>query len=135
MRIALALVLGSIVAACGHADPPAASATSSSAPAAPPSSEPAPAASAEPSAASKRPLEIFNGCADVVTIAFGDDPKAASKRTIAQSASISDAPRNQDGTQTVSLLDANGAPLVKVAVTRHMKRVEVGRSCRTLDAR
>ena len=85
----------------------------------------------------KKPLEVFNGCADVVTVVFGEDPKSptASKRQIAQSATIQDAPRNNDGTQTVFLLDQGGAPIVKASVTKHMKRVEIGRSCRTIDAR
>jgi hypothetical protein len=35
----------------------------------------------------------------------------------------------------VWLLDDKGEPLVKVHVTRNMKRVEIGKSCRTIDAR
>ena len=136
MRRLLALGLLVLTSACGKSDPPPASPASTSA--AVPES-PAPSASAEPevSAAAKRPLEVFNGCMDVATVVFGADPKAAtaSKRTIAAGATISDAPRTNDGTQTVFLLDASGASIVEVHVKKQMKRVEVGRSCRTLDAR
>lgn len=136
MRRLLALGLLVLTSACGKSDPPPAAPASTSAAVPEP---PAPAASAEPeiSAAAKRPLEVFNGCTDVATVVFGADPKAAaaSKRTIAAGATISDAPRTNDGTQTVYLLDASGASIVEVHVKKQMKRVEVGRSCRTLDAR
>jgi hypothetical protein len=68
-----------------------------------------------------------------VTVVLGDDPKGKG-RTLAPLASL-DIPRNPDGHDVVWLLDAKSEPLVKVYVTRGMKRVEVGRSCRTLDAR
>jgi len=137
MRSVLACSLVFAVA-CGSKEPPAASPTetaSASASAASPSVAPAPADSVSPLA--KKPLEVVNGCADVVTVVFGEDPKSqtASKRQIAPSATIPDAPRNNDGTQTVLLLDQGGAPIVKASVTKHMKRVEIGRSCRTIDAR
>src|SRR5687767_13349720 len=54
--------------------------------------------------------------------------------SIAPSSSI-EGPRDAGGNQTVWLLDTAGEPIVKVQVTRGMKRVEIGRSCRTLDAR
>lgn len=134
MRLVLACSLVFAVA-CGSKEPPAASPaeSSSAAPVASASATPAP----EVSSLAKKPLEVFNGCADVVTVVFGEDPKAqtASKRQIAQSATITDAPRNNDGAQTVFLLDQSGVPLVKATVTKHMKRVEIGRSCRTIDAR
>lgn len=84
----------------------------------------------------RKPFEVYNACTEVVTVVFGDDPKAANanKRTMAASSSA-EGPRNADGNQTVWLLDTSGEGLVKVNVTRGMKRVEVGRSCRTLDAR
>jgi hypothetical protein len=103
--------------------------------------EATPAASAEPAASApeprkRKPFEVYSSCSDVVMVVFAEDPKAAGvgKRTIAPSASI-EAARDNEGNQTVWLLDANGEPLVKVHVTRGMKRVEVGKSCRTLDAR
>jgi hypothetical protein len=136
------VMLGTFVllaSACGSKEPaPATPATS--APSASPSTPTteAPAASAElaPEPKKRKPFEVYSACAEVVTVAFGEEAKAASagKRTLAPSASI-EGVRNADGNQTVWLLDTNGEPLVKVNVTRGMKRVEVGRSCRTLDAR
>ena len=137
MRLVLACSLVFAVA-CGSKDPPATSPAEGNAPATPVAVASAGASAApEVSSLAKKPLEVFNGCADVVTVVFGEDPKAqtASKRQIAQSATITDAPRNNDGTQTVFLLDQSGTPLVKASVTKHMKRVEIGRSCRTIDAR
>lgn len=106
----------------------------------PPASATPPVASAETPAPEphkpRKPFEVYSTCSDVVTVVFAVDPKAptAGKRTIAPSSSI-EGPRDNDGNQTVWLLDTNGEPLVKVNVTRGMKRVEIGRSCRTLDAR
>jgi hypothetical protein len=130
-----------LFAACGDnkADPKTPTTSSSNDP--PPttttSPDPPASASAEPEPAKKRkPFEIYSTCSDVVTIAFGEnakDPKAG-KKTIAPSSTIEGA-RDNDGNQTVWLLDNNGEPLVKVNVTRGMKRVEIGKSCRTLDAR
>lgn len=134
-----ALVTAPLLVACGGKEPaPAASPASAATPEAPAASaEPPTQAEPPPEPAKPRkPFEVYNGCADVVTVVFAEDPKAASagKRTIAPSASI-EGPRNPDGNQTVWLLDASGEPLIKVNVTRGMKRVEIGRSCRTLDAR
>lgn len=122
-----------LTVACGGGQPAAAS------PDATPSSSAVPAPSeppAEPPQPPKRrkPFEVYNSCSDVVTVVFDDNPKAGGGRTIAPSASI-EGPRDGEGNQTVWLLDAGGEPLVKVHVTRGMKRVEIGKSCRTLDAR
>lgn len=83
----------------------------------------------------RKPFEIHSSCGDIVTVVFAEDPKAADagRRTIAPSSAI-EGPRDSNGNQTVWLLDDKGAPLVRVHVTRGMKSVEVGRSCRTLDA-
>ena len=72
----------------------------------------------------------------MVTVVFGENPKGPNVylRKLAPS-TTGEAPRDDEGNQTVWLLDARDEPLVKVNVTRGMKRVEVGRSCRTLDAR
>ena len=130
-----------LLVACGGKDPAPASPASASA-----STPEASATSAEPQAEPeqppaepakpRKPFEVYSACADVVTVVFSEDPKAANagKRTIAPSSSV-EGPRNPDGNQTVWLLDTSGEPLVKVNVTRGMKRVEIGRSCRTLDAR
>jgi hypothetical protein len=106
-----------------------------------------PAASADPEAASgaagnddrphrqRKPFPIHSSCSDVVTIVFGEDPKAqgAGRRTVAPNSAI-DGPRDSEGKQTVWLLDDKGEPTVKVHITRGMKQLEIGRSCRTLDA-
>jgi hypothetical protein len=132
-----------LVVACGAKEPAAAKAPSPSDPsgaangpvASSSAATPEPAEAA-PSPRKHRPLEIYSRCGDVVTVVFADDPKAPSvgKRAIAPSSAI-DGPRDDNGNQTVWLLDEKGEPLVKVRVTRGMTRVEVGKSCRTLDAR
>lgn len=128
-----------LTVACGGSDKPPASADKraepppavASASAAPSVSEP-PA----PTHAQKKPLEIYNGCRDVVTVVLAEDPAEAGapKRTIA-GLSSSDGARRPDGTQTVWLVDDQGKGLIRVHVTKPMKRVEIGASCRTLDAR
>lgn len=84
----------------------------------------------------RKPFPIHNACSEVTTIVFGEDPKAAGagRRTVASNSSI-DGPRDAEGKQTVWLLDGKGEPLVNVHITRGMKQLEIGRSCRTLDAR
>jgi len=134
MRATLLVLVG--LAACGGKEStPAATPAEPAASASPPPSASAAAEPEEPARRS-RPLEVHSACSEVVTVVFAEDPKAADvgKRTVAPSSSI-DAPRDKNGNQTVWLLDSSGQPLVNVRVTRGMKRVEVGRSCRTLDAR
>jgi hypothetical protein len=146
MRAALLAALLPLIA-CGNrpdaaAPDPSAAAPTASAPAGAAPSAPAaeappaePAASAEPPRR-RRPLPIHSSCTDVVTLVFGDDPKAtgAGRRTLTEDSTI-DGPRDDKGNMTIWLLDPKGEPIVKVDVTRGMKKVEVGRSCRTLDAR
>ncbi len=138
----LFLCLAFVLAACGNRPEPStpspADASSAAASVEPPASA-APAATSAESAEppkKRKPFELYNACTDVATIVLGEDPKAtdAAKRTVAPAGSL-ELPRDADGNQTVHLLDAKGEPLVKVHVTRGMKRVEIGRSCRTLDAR
>jgi hypothetical protein len=136
-----ALVSCLLLAACGNrAETATPTATGDSSASTSSASTPAESGSAAPSAAEsarkRRPFELYNSCTDVVTIAFGDDPKAptAGRKTVAPSSAI-EGPRDGEGNQTVWLLDGAGEGLVKVRVTRGMKRVEVGRSCRTLDSR
>jgi hypothetical protein len=130
------LLLASLaLVACGSPPEPVAPTAAAEPEAEGPAAEPA---AAEPAAPARRrkPFEIYNACAEVTTLVFSDDPKAddSSRRTISPF-STSEGPRDDEGNQTVWLLDEGGEPLVKVRVTRGMKRVEVGRSCRTLDAR
>lgn len=154
VRSGLACVLSVFAAAlslaCGNKAEPATPSLSDPAhaavdPTAPAGSSALPAASADPEGASeggekhhrqRKPFPIHSQCTRVVTVVFGEDPKAASagKRTIAPDSTI-DGPRDSDGKQTVWLLDEKGEPLpVKVHVTRGMKQLEIGRSCTTLDA-
>lgn len=136
-------VLLSALVACGNRAEPAAPSLSDPAHAADSASLAAAAASAEPPDESggeprkrqRKPFTIHSSCPEVATIAFGEDAKAASagKRTVASNSSI-DGPRDAEGKQTVSLLDDKGEPIARVHITRGMKQLEIGRSCRTLDA-
>lgn len=136
--------LSLFLAACGGKEPATPLTPDPTTPSTTGGTTPDPAASADaedrgesPAGPRKRkPFDIHSACGDIVTVVFAEDPKAsgAGRRTIAPSSSI-DAPRDDKGNQTVWLLDDKGEPLVKVHVTRGMKHVEVGRSCRTLDAR
>ena len=131
------------IAACGSSKTePTAPTAGSSEPAS--TSTPTASASATPTASAeppedppkkRKPFEIYNACTDVVTIVFGEEAKNdRGRKTIAPSSSV-EGPRDPNGNQVVWLLDPKGEPIVKVTVTKGMKRVEVGRSCRTLDAR
>jgi hypothetical protein len=135
--IFVAALVAVAVVGCGDKEPakaPDTSSTSTPSTSEPPSTASSTAA-AEP-AKPRKPFEIYSSCTDVVTVAFGADPKAANvgKRTIAPSSSI-EGPRDADGNQVVWLLDTNSEPLIKVHVSRGMKKVEIGKSCRTLDAK
>lgn len=112
---------------------PARSAQASAATASPAAPSDTPSAQ---TGAQKRPLEITSHCATPANYYVGEDPKAGGpgKRTV-EPMQILPVERNRDGSQTVWLLDEHFAPLIKVGITRGMKKIEVGRSCRTLDAR
>jgi hypothetical protein len=140
------IFLGFVLLACGNggeSKTPSNNASSSS-PASVPSepstssapAEPAASASAEPAGPRGKPFELYNSCTKVVTVIIGKDPKApdAGKRTAAPSSSI-ELPRDSAGNQIVWIADDKGEPTpVHVTVTRGIKRVEVGRSCSTLNA-
>ena len=140
------------VGACGNKSEPATPSLSDPAHAAvdsnnPDASSALPAASADPQGAGgagaeshhrqRKPFPIHSACARVVTVIFGDDPKApnAGRRTIAPDSTI-DGPRDADGKATVWILDEKGEPLpMKPAqITRGMKQLDIGRSCTTYDA-
>jgi hypothetical protein len=147
VRTCLASVFVVLICACGNKSEPATPSLSDPAHAAdlPAGSAALPAASADPEGAGaggephhrqRKPFPIHSSCSEVVTIVFGEDPKApgAGRRTVAPNSSI-DGPRDAEGKQTVWLLDEKGEPSgVKVHITRGMKQLEIGRSCRTLDA-
>lgn len=83
----------------------------------------------------RKPFPIHSSCPQIVTIVFGEDPSApgAGRRTIAANSEI-EGPRDAEGKATVLLLDDKGEPIAKVHINRGMKQLEIGRSCRTLDA-
>ncbi len=125
--------------ACGSqkTEPSAPTVATTTEPAAPSASAEPPTEPAEPAEPPKKrkPFEVYSACTDVATVVFGEDANnERGKKTIAPSSSI-EGPRDPNGNQVVWLLDTKGEPLVKVTVTKGMKRVEIGRSCRTLDAR
>ena len=146
----LTVALATTIVACGNHPEPASPSLSDPAHAAdltPAGSSALPAATSDPDAANgasgsaeehhrqRKPFPIHSSCSDVVTIVVGEDPKAqgAGRRTVAPNSAI-DGPRDAEGKQTVWLLDDKGEPTVKVHITRGMKQLEIGRSCRTLDA-
>jgi predicted small lipoprotein YifL len=134
---ALRIALVTTLAACGEKEPakaPEAPPVDPPSTEAAPTPEPPPAPVPEPR--KRKPFEVYSACDEVVTVVFAQDPKAphAGSRTIAPGSTI-EGPRDNEGNQTVWLLDEKGEPLIKVHVTRGMKRVEIGKSCRTLDAR
>lgn len=128
-----------LLAACGNGSEPAtppgvstASAKPSGTPA-PPDPEVAGDNPAKPR--SRKPFEIHSSCPSIVTVIFGDDPKAdnAGKRTLAPNSAI-DGPRDADGKQTVTVQNEKGDPIGTVHITKGMKRLEIGRSCQTVNA-
>jgi hypothetical protein len=132
-----------LLSACGNKPDTATPATPTTPDPAASASGAAPASSSDPDVVgdnpakprARKPFPIHSSCPDIVTIVFGEDPKAqgAGRRTIASNSSI-DGPRDAEGKQTVSLLDDKGEPIAKVHINRGMKQLEIGRSCRTLDA-
>jgi hypothetical protein len=141
LAAALALALAPALLACGSKPEPVTPSLSdpagaASGPMPEAAAAPAPETASDPARRPRKPFPIHSSCAEVVTLAFGEDPKAeaAGKRALAPSSTI-EGPRDAEGKQTVWLLDDKGEPLVKVNITRGMKTLEIGRSCRTLDAR
>jgi hypothetical protein len=137
--VSLACAAGTLLFACGNraepVTPPAPSSTSAPAASAEPAPSAEPAASAAAPARRRKPFEIHSTCAEVVTLVFGEDPSApgAGRRTVAENSTI-EGPRDDEGNMRVHLLDAKGKPIATVKVTRGIKKVEIGRSCATLDA-
>jgi len=135
LRFALAFV-----ASCASAPPAATTPTppaSSSAAATDAGASPAPSASAEPEEPHRPrpPIDVTNLCHDVALLAYGEPPnfKTESLGRFMGDATGT-AARERDGTLAVTLVDDKGNVLAKVSITRHMKKLEIGRSCRTLYA-
>lgn len=101
---------------------------------------PTPSASATPSPTedtmTPTTIEVHNDCSDSVPIFVGEQPKFGSgTKTSMSGNSTTTYPRNGDGTVTIWIIDDHENGLASVHVTKRMKHVEIGRSCRTLDAR
>jgi len=80
-------------------------------------------------------IDVHNDCTDSVPLFLGDKPKFGSgTKTSVSSNSTTTFPRNNDGTLTVWIIDEQENGLASVHVTKRMKKIEIGRSCRTLDA-
>jgi hypothetical protein len=80
-------------------------------------------------------IDIHNDCTDSVSLFLGDKPKFGSgTKTSVSSNSTTSFPRDSDGTLTIWIIDAEENGLASVHITKRMKKVEIGRSCRTLDA-
>jgi hypothetical protein len=80
-------------------------------------------------------IDIHNDCTDSVPLFLGDKPKFGSgTKTSVSSNSTTSFPRDSDGTLTIWIIDAEENGLASVHVTKRMKKVEIGRSCRTMDA-
>jgi hypothetical protein len=130
----LAMTAAETGCGCGSSPPPA--------PAAPPPSRPAtateiapdpePEEPAQPSRP-RPPIDIKNDCGDVVGLFYGDPPKDGPTVRVA-AGGTEKGPRNPDGSLVIWIVDEKGFGLANVHVTKRMKRVEIGRSCRTLYA-
>ena len=142
LRPAATIVLLSCALACGNQPDPAK--PTSPADSVAPAGSTAPVASGDPEVVGenpakprpRKPFPIHSSCPQVVTLVFGEDANApgAGLRTVASNSEI-EGPRDAEGKATVVLLDEKGEPIAKVHINRGMKQLEIGRSCRTLDAR
>lgn len=80
-------------------------------------------------------IEIHSDCTDSVPLFLGDKPKFGSGTKTSISANTTTSfPRDSDGTLTIWIIDDQENGLASVHVTKRMKKVSIGRSCRTLDA-
>jgi hypothetical protein len=80
-------------------------------------------------------VDVHNDCTDSVPLFFGEKPKFGNgTKTSISSNTTTTVPRNSDGTLTIWIIDDQENGLASVHVTKRMKKVEIGRSCRTLDA-
>jgi hypothetical protein len=80
-------------------------------------------------------IEVHSDCTDSVPLFLGDTPKFGNGTKTSVSANTTTSfPRGSDGTVTIWILDDQENGLASVHVTKRMKKVDIGRSCRTLDA-
>jgi len=145
-RLALFTCLASSVGACvppqqGPADPSPASSAGATAPGVATSDGPAPAGPMAPvKPETPRPgvpttIEVHSMCAQTVPRLYGEKPKYGSgTKSSISSNSTQSVPRWGDGTLVVWLIDEQENGLASVHITPRMTRVDIGPSCRTLDA-
>jgi hypothetical protein len=80
-------------------------------------------------------VEIHNACTEAVPIYFGEQPNGTTGDFVTlRGDGTSHVPRREHGELTVWIVDDKGFGLAHVKVTRRMKRVEIGPSCRTVHA-
>ena len=132
-----ALFVLALCLSCGSAPPPPAPAPAPTASASAPvaSASAAPTADPEPEKRQLPPVEVINQCHDVALLAYGEPPDVKPEslgRFMADATGA--AARERDGTLPVALVDDKGNVLSKVTISRRMKKLEIGRSCRTLYA-
>ena len=125
----LVLVLAAV--ACGGGSASTSGATTASPPAA--QDEPKTEGDSRPPVTPN--VEIHNACTDAVPIYFGEQPNGTTGDFVTlRGDGTSHVPRREHGELTVWIVDDKGFGLAHVKVTRRMKRVEIGPSCRTLHA-
>lgn len=80
-------------------------------------------------------IEVHSDCTDNVPLFLGETPKFGNgtKTNISPNTTTS-FPRNSDGTLVLWIVDDQENGLASVHITKRMKKVSIGRSCRTLDA-
>ena len=131
--VSVLAIVAVVVAACGGSG-----GGSSAAP--PPHAEDRPADENSGGGGDYRPpvtpnIELHNACTDAVPIYFGEQPNGTTGDFVTlRGDSTSHVPRREHGELTVWIVDDKGFGLAHVKVTRRMKRVEIGPSCRTLHA-
>ncbi len=81
-----------------------------------------------------RPLEIRSECHEPVSVFYGKTPGGPGTRAVIEGEATVSATRDADGTLTVWITDEKGDGLASVQVSRRMRRVDIGGSCRTLYA-
>ncbi|MEO8876709.1 MAG: hypothetical protein ABI461_14045 [Polyangiaceae bacterium] len=100
-----------------------------------PTEVPPPASSPHDTSTTPLTVEIHSDCTDSVPLFLGEKPKFGSgTKTSISSNSTTSFPRDSDGTLTVWIIDEQENGLASVKVSKRMKRIDIGRSCRTMDA-
>jgi hypothetical protein len=83
----------------------------------------------------KRSFTLTSECDQTVSLFYGEDPQKGEGARISLDARKTATPERIDEARSrLWLLDGEGRPLAHVRVSRGMKTVTVGSSCRTLNA-